>query len=91
MFFISAFAIYKNYRNNINDIQNNYMETNAEITFIGRTGTGIRAQTLLGVTYYYENKKYTGHIKRGYKNEGYYNKGDIIKIYINKNNVDEIK
>jgi hypothetical protein len=91
MFFLSAFAIYKNYRNNINGVQNNYIETNAEIAFIGRIGAGIRAQALLGVTYYYENKKYTGYIRREYKNEGYYNKGNIIKIYINKNNVDEIK
>ncbi|MDR2911397.1 MAG: hypothetical protein LBV47_08590 [Bacteroidales bacterium] len=88
---ISVVAIYKNYQNSQNDLRENYVQAKAVITSVGRTGQGMRTKAMLGVNYCYENKKYTGHITRAYKKEGFYRKGDTVTIHINKNSTGEIK
>jgi predicted HicB family RNase H-like nuclease len=82
---------YENYQNKITELNENYIKINGEITFVGKTGTGIRTKALLMVNYYYSNINYSGKITRKYEKEGYYKKGDEIIIYINKNNANEIK
>jgi hypothetical protein len=85
---IQSINIYKNSQKNIDE---NYVKTNAEITFVGKSGTGIRTRTLIIVKYDYENKTYTGTIRRVYGNNGYYKIGDEIIINVNKNDPENIE
>jgi hypothetical protein len=72
-------------------LQENYIKTEAEITFVGRTGTGYRTKALLMVAYSYGGQKYKGTITRIYKKEGYYEKGKQITINLNPDNPTDIK
>jgi hypothetical protein len=85
---IQSINIYKNIQKNIDE---NYVKTNAEIAFVGKSGTGIRTRTLIIVKYDYDNETYTGTIRRAYRNNGYYKTGDEIIINVNKNDPKNIE
>jgi hypothetical protein len=88
---LGLFNAYKSHVAEQNDLSENYIKTEAEITFVGITGIRHRARTLLFVAYQYHDSNYSGKITRPYKWEGYYNKGDRIMINLNPNNPEEIR
>ena len=88
---IGLSSVYKNHIAQQKDLQENYIKTEAEITFVGRTGTGFRTKALLMVSYSYGNQNYKGRITRTYKEEGYYKKGSRITINLNPNNPEDIR
>jgi len=91
MLSIGMWDMYKNTAAQQKELQENYIKTEAAITYVGKTGTGYRTRTLLFVTYFYDNQNYNGKIYRAYKREGYYTKGDQITININPNNPKDIR
>jgi len=90
MLSIGAWNVYKNHTAQQKELQENYIKTEAEITFVGKTGTGYRTKALLQVTYLYNDQNFSGTIYRTYKQDGYYNKGNKIMINVNPNNPKEI-
>jgi amino acid permease len=79
------------YRNNQKAILENYIQVNATITDLYRSGKGIKLSTLLIVKYNYNGLENTATIRRGGYKEGNYKKGDTIIININKGNNSIIK
>jgi hypothetical protein len=69
----------------------NFDAVEAEITFVFNTGRGTRAKTKLDIEYIYNNQKVKTKITRRYNGNDYYKKGDIIIIYINQNNENDIR
>jgi amino acid permease len=86
IFTITVVAVVNTNYKNAKDIKENYIQINAIIENIYRSGTGIKLSTLLIVKYNYNGVEKAITIRRnGYK-ENYYNKGDTIIININKEN-----
>ena len=83
--------IYKNHTAQQKDLQENYIKTEAEIIFAGKTGTRYRTKTLLQVAYRYNNQDYRGTITRPYREGDYYKKGGHVTINLNPNNPEDIK
>ncbi|MHC6204119.1 hypothetical protein ACYULU_13120 [Breznakiellaceae bacterium SP9] len=93
--FIVIFIIYGiifiiNYQNDLKNIKENYIKTEAEINNVFPSGRGNKMSTILTVKYTINENKTTTIRRSGYK-EGVYNIGDKIIIYINPNNYEEIK
>jgi hypothetical protein len=90
-FIISGIISIDIYKNNSKNIGENFIKTNAEITFVSKSGNGIYTKALIMVKYNYENKIYERTIRRAYKNNDYYKTGDKIIINVNKNDPEDVK
>ena len=88
---IGLLTVYKAHTAQQKDLRENYITTEAEIIFAGKTGTGYRTKTLLQVSYSYNSQNYRGTITRPYREDGYYKKGGQITINLNPNNPEDIK
>ena len=72
-------------------IQKNWIEVTAKINRVMRSGIRNKQSTILYIEYmYYDEKKRATIIRSGYI-ENTYNKGDYIKIFINPDDINEIK
>ena len=68
-----------------------YVEIEAVINRALESGRGIRRSTILDVRYTYEGKNYAGTLRLTGYTEGRFNKGDIIKRYIDPANPGELR
>ena len=67
-----------------------YVEIEAVINRAFESGRGIRRSTILDVRYTYEGKDYADTLRISGYTEGRFNKGDIIKRYIDPANPGEL-
>jgi hypothetical protein len=69
----------------------NFNTVEAKITFVFNTGRKTNAKTILDIEYIYNNQNIKSKITRNWKGKNYYKKGDIIIIYINPNDENDIR
>jgi hypothetical protein len=88
-FIVGAIHFIIMYKNNQNNLLESYIAVDAKIKFVGRTGKANYVKSLLGVEYIYNDTEYSNNVLRTYSKK--YKTGDVIKIYVNKNNEQDIK
>lgn len=88
---IGLWSVYKNHAAQQTELQEKYIQTEAEIIYVGRTGTGYHTKALLRVNYRYNDINYSGTITRTFQKDGYYQKGNRITINLNPNNPKDIR
>jgi|GEM_PF-2847566 len=71
--------------------QKNWIEVTAKVNRVMRSGIRNKQSTILQIEYIYNNDKQQATIIRNGYIENAYNKGDSIKIFINPNDINEIK
>jgi len=72
-------------------IQKNWIEVTAKINRVMRSGIRNKQSTILYIEYMYNDEKKQATIIRSGYIENTYNKGDSIKIFINPDDINEIK
>ena len=72
-------------------IQKNWIEVTAKVNRVMRSGIRNKQSTILQIEYLYNNDKQRATIIRSGYIENTYNEGDSIKIFINPNDINEIK
>lgn len=83
--------LFRKDKNERKHIQENYIEVQAKVNRVMRSGNRNKQATLLQIEFMCENEKQNATIRRnGYK-ENRYNAGDSITIYINPENKSDIK
>lgn len=73
------------------EIQDNYIQIEAEIKRVSVSGVRTKRSTILYVDYTYKGESSSATIRRSGYEEGRYNKGDTTVIYIDPNNSNNIR